>query len=234
MGSMDPIAADVTRADVERLAAQLDAALARLGAGEAGADWRLRARLLRLEAEYLTAHQPVQAPSAPPWHKRILGGLLDVLERLSPIATPIVIALFAFLLTGTTQEFLELRKVTLAEQELDLETTQAIGALLVEFRKQNINRDTAERLANQIAYFGHRTIVPLVSELRTARTTDDPQAKAIKGALQILALYPDPQSRLCTVLAEVSSGTSASAFSEPGRAVASEVLNAIACEGGSQ
>lgn len=178
------------RADVERLAAQLDAAIARLEGSDAATDWKLRARLLRLEAEYLTARQPKPAARPASWLRRVSGSLLEVLERLSPIATPIIIALFGILLTGTTQEFLDLRKVELAEQELDLATIQALDGHLTALRAENINRQTADQLASQIAYFGPRAIVPLVAELRTVKTEADPRALAIKSALQVSPCIP--------------------------------------------
>jgi hypothetical protein len=232
-----PDAADRLRADVERLAGELDAALARLEDGEIGTEWRLRSRLLRLEAEYLLANRPEEeGPRPPAWKRAVLGlgailsYLLDLLQKLSPIATPILLALFGILLTGTTKEFLEIRKVELAEQQLDLATIQALDDHLVDLRAEDINEVTADQIASRIAYFGPRALVPLVAELRSVATTSDPRAKAISGALEVSALYPGQRERLCALLAEAMSEDMKAVFSEAGREVATSVHSSIGCK----
>ena len=238
MTDADPNSADRLRADIERLAGELDGAIAELEGSEVGAEWKLRSRLLRLEAEYLMANRPRQADPAKPLGKRILlvlwkavSFLLDLLQRLSPVATPILIALFGILLTGTTQEFLEVRKVELAEQQLDLAAIQSLDTHIVTLRKPNIDADLANQTASRIAYFGPRAIVPLVSELRTIATTADPRATAIASALQVSALYPGQREKLCTVLGQATSGGISSVFSDAGQQIVKDVFSSVGCDG---
>ncbi|MDS9469214.1 hypothetical protein RGQ15_16760 [Paracoccus sp. MBLB3053] len=231
-------ATDPLHAEVKRLADALDDALEKVEKSEEGADWKRRSRLLRLEAQYLLSNQPKPRTQPKSRGQRLWSGitgafsaLFGFLLRLAPVLPPLVVAAFGFMLTGTTREFLELRKVELEEQKLDLATIQAIDDHLEKLRASNIGQDEADQIASRIAYFGTRAIVPLVAELRTIRTEVDPRAKAIAGALEVSALYPGQRDRICAILKEAGSESMRGVLSEAGQKVGSQIFARIGCDG---
>jgi hypothetical protein len=195
---------DAIRADVERLVGELGTALDELDSRDTASHWGLRARLLRLEAEKLLADRPEGPLSR--WEKvgRVLSGLGDFLIKIVPVATPIVLALIAWWVTGTVEAALEVRKVEVAEQQLDLATIQAIEENLSGLRSETVTEQEAEKLAMLTAAFGPRAILPMVMELDLEEDRHRRRADALNHALRMMALHESNRERLCDILRGVN------------------------------
>lgn len=233
MSSGAPSDVESIRTDIECLAKELDNALARFEGVEGALDWKLRSRLLRLEAEYLLANRP--APTLSAWQRVVafiratLSFLAELLGKLAPVATPLAVAIVGYFLTGTYAELLELRRVEVAEQQLDLSTIQAMDQAFEKFRERNIGTDEAKRIAVSIVRFGPRAISPLVAELSNVTASDEPRAIALQHALVLSALYPAQRDRLCSVLRQAMQTGKDGALGVEGVKIAQDVSENVKC-----
>lgn len=222
------------RRDVERLATELDVALARLEGLEGATEWKLRSRLMRLEAEYLLANRPAPEPTV---RQRFLAGcrallafLADVLGKLAPVVTPVVIAVVGYQLTGTYAALLELRRVEVAEQQLTLETVKSLEQQFKEFAKENIGYDEARAIAERIVLFGPVAIAPLVAQLSGVTDAQEPRAKAIAHALKMTAISPTQLPRLCGVLRGATLPGRNAVLGSIGLRIAEDLMTTVSCE----
>ena len=227
MAEGDPDRAAALRAEVERLARELDGALATLDNLGGVAEWKLRSRLLRLEAEYLLANAPNQPKAG--LRSRIEDFLARWIGILAPIATPVAVVLIGTHLTATYQEILELRKIEMAEQRLDFDTIQALDGHFETLRSEDIGLNEAGAVAARIARFGPRAIAPLVAELAYVRNKDSPRGQALRRALELMALDAVQRAQLCRILSAAIVKGETGPVGQVGLAIAKEVAATADC-----
>ncbi len=218
------------RADIARLSDELARRLEEHEAAAGADDWTRRGRLLRLEAAYLlSSHAPPKPPAGSGW-RAALSSLGDFLLKAAPVATSIWVALVAYFVNDRVEHALDLRRVEIAEGQLDLQTIQAIEEKLEALRKVDIGPDEAEQLAMQIAAFGSRAMVPLVMQLDIDSTVEEKRARALGHALSMMALVDYQRDRLCDILqGALEIGARGDLFRHDGKAMMSGLSEEIAC-----
>jgi hypothetical protein len=224
---------DQIRADIARLSDELARRLDE-HEGTAGADeWTRRARLLRLEAAWLlSSYAPPPKPSGRGW-RDTLKGFGDFLLKAAPVATSVWVAMVAYFVNDKVENAMEVRRVEIAEGQLDLATIQAIEAKLDALRTPDLGEEEAEKLAMQIAAFGSRAMVPLVMELDLDRRVEEKRARALGHALRMMALVSYQRERLCDILDKaLEIGANGNLFRHDGKAMMSELSLEIACQRG--
>jgi hypothetical protein len=224
---------DRIRADIARLSDELARLLDEHERIAGADDWTRRARLLRLEAAWLlSSHAPPPKPAGGGW-RASLGGFGDFLLKAAPVATSIWVALVAYFVNDKVQHALDIRRVELAEEQLDLATVQAIEAKLDALRTPDLGEEAAEKLAMQIAAFGSRAMVPLVMELDLDRRVEEKRARALGHALRMMALVDYQRERLCDILDKaLEIGANGKLFRHDGKAMMTELSQEIACPAG--
>ena len=193
--------AEEIRADVARLADELDRRLDEHEATAAADEWSRRARLLRLEAAYLLSRDAPERDGQGRSAGAVFRGLGEFLLKAAPVATSVWVALVAYFVNDKVEQALDVRRVEVAEAQLDLDTIKAIEAKLSQLRDAG-SAEEAEKVAMQIAAFGSGALLPLVMELDLDANLDEKRADALNHALRMMALVGYQRSRLCDTLGE--------------------------------
>jgi len=170
----------------------------------------MSATLARLGEEAGKAPTPAPAPPR--------KGVLDVVQAFGPIVSGLLVALVAYVLTGSVTQILEERRV-------ELSFGQAMQPLLVKLRDSKADRIEAEATALTLAVaFGKDAALPLLSELQTGTEVSVPAAEK---ALQALGL--NHRQPTCDVLARAV-GNRTRLFSWTTQRTAARLLADLDCQ----
>jgi hypothetical protein len=117
-----------------------------------------------------------ESPAAP--SPKTPRGWLDVFQALSPLITPVLVALVGFVLV-------ERVNVTLRQRQADLASGEAISKLVSTLRDPTVELKAADGAALTLAAYGGDAVLPLISVLEYG--SDVTTAAAGKG-LRVLGL----------------------------------------------